>query len=67
VNVGTKNNFERLSDRFFRDVDEWFLHQHGIRHCRTTLDNREGLVSSRHCSCNHNMGNKKLFRKNRRK
>jgi hypothetical protein len=35
--AGTKDDFERLSDRFFRNVDEWFLRQHGIRHCRTTL------------------------------
>jgi len=32
VNAGTKSNFERLSDRFLKDVDEWFLHQHGIRY-----------------------------------
>lgn len=32
-----KDNFERLSDRFFGDVDEWFLRRHGIQHCRTTL------------------------------
>jgi hypothetical protein len=30
-----------------------------------SVENMEGLVSSTDCSCNHNMGNKKLFGKQR--